>query len=124
MSILKRTLGTKIGAGQKRKRGEKRKNRDARLFPYFDTISTEELRNYRDIVFVDFNKRDLLYMMHKDSTKQILRTLRYTSMIRRHHLRIHIQYPPRERDHPPILQLKSHFFRACNLVNIFSNDKI
>ena len=30
VSILKRTPGIKIGAGQKRKQGEKRKNRDAR----------------------------------------------------------------------------------------------
>ena len=46
VSILKRTPGTKIGAGQKRKRGEKRKNRDARLFPYFNPVTAEEFRNH------------------------------------------------------------------------------
>ena len=46
VSILKRTPGTKIGAEHKWKRGEKRKNRDARLFPYFDTIPAEELQNH------------------------------------------------------------------------------
>ena len=92
MSILKRTPGTKIGTGQKTERGEKRKNRDARLFPYFNTVAAEELRNHRDVVFVDPNKRDLLYMMHKDSTKQTPHMLRYTSMTRRRHLGTHINH--------------------------------
>jgi len=37
---------------------------------------------------------------------------------------INLQYAAHERSHPPILQLKSYFLRAYNLVDIFSNDMI
>ena len=86
VSILKRTPGTKVRAGQKRKRGERRNDKDSRLFPYFNTIPLQELRAYQDIVFADPNKRDLLYMMHHSSTKEFPCLFRYTSMTRRHHL--------------------------------------
>ena len=108
VSILKRTPGTKIGAGQTRTRGEKRKTRDERLFPYFDTIPPQQLQAYQDIVFADPNKRDLLYMMHDSSAKQFPRLLRYTSMTRRRHLGAHI-YRDREKrfikHHPQFNQI-------------------
>ena len=75
VSILKQTPGTKSRAGQKRTQGEKRKTRDERLFPYFDTIPPQQLQAYQDVVFADPNKRDLLYMMHNSSTKQFPRLL-------------------------------------------------
>jgi len=34
---------------------------------------------------------------------------------------IKLQYPPRERSHPPILQLKSGFFDIYNSIKLFSN---
>jgi len=90
VSILKRTPGTKVRAGQKRKRGERRNDRDSRLFPYFNTVPPQELQAYQDIVFADPNKRDLLYMMHHSSTKEFPHLFRYTSMTRRRHLGTHV----------------------------------
>lgn len=86
MSILKRVPGTGKGAGAKRKRGTKRKDRDRELFPYFNTLSPEEVAEYNDVVFADPNRRDMLYMMHEDSEPDSPLTLRYTSMSRRRHL--------------------------------------
>jgi len=43
-----RTPGGPKGAGQKRKRGQKRKSRDEKLFPYFYTINSQELQQYHD----------------------------------------------------------------------------
>jgi len=86
VSILKRTPGTEKGAGRKRKRGTKRKDRDRDLFPYFNTFAPEELAEYQDVVFADPNRRDMLFMMHKDSLRSSPRILRYTSMSRRRHL--------------------------------------
>jgi len=37
---------------------------------------------------------------------------------------LELQYAPHEQSHPPILQLKSYFLRAYNLVDIFSNNMI
>jgi len=42
------TPGGPKGAGQKRKRGQKRKSRDEKLFPYFYTINRQELQQYHD----------------------------------------------------------------------------
>src|SRR5579859_8100846 len=53
VSILMRTTGGPKIAGQKRKQGQKRKSRDAELFPYFHTINRQELQQYYDIVFID-----------------------------------------------------------------------
>ncbi len=76
VSILMRTPGGPKGGGQKRKRGQKRKSRDAELFPNFNTIDRQELNQYNDVVFVDPNLRDTLFMMHINSSRnnrQILR---------------------------------------------------
>ena len=59
-------------------------------------------------MFADPNKRDLLYMMHKDSTKQIPQLLRYTSMTRRRHLGTHINHDREKRyirNHPQSAQI-------------------
>ena len=32
-----------------------------------------------------------------------------------------LQYPPRQRGHPPILQLKSHFLHVYSLMTVHSN---
>jgi len=69
VSILKRSPNARKGAGGKRKRGEKRKVRDARLFPSFDAIDRNELRGYHDVVFTDPNLRDTLFMMHEKSSR-------------------------------------------------------
>src|SRR5579859_5779691 len=68
VSILMWTPGGPKGAGQKRKHGQKRKSRDAELFPYFHTINRQELQQYHDIVFVDPNLQDTLYFMHINSS--------------------------------------------------------
>src|SRR2546423_11941724 len=81
-----RTSGEPKGAGQKRKHGQARKSRDSELFPYFHTVSRQELRQYHDIVFVDPNLRDTLFCMHINSSRTNRRILRYTSMARRRHL--------------------------------------
>jgi hypothetical protein len=92
-----RTPGGPKGAGQKRKRGKKRKARDAELFPYFDKVNRQELQQYNDIVFVDPNLRDTLYFMHINSSRNNRRILRYTSMSRRQHLGSNIARDRRER---------------------------
>jgi hypothetical protein len=84
VSILVRHPDVKAYAGQKRqRRGKKRKDRDADLFPTFNTISPVELSKYNDVIFVDPNIRDTLYMMHEASTRQTPRIARYTAMTRR-----------------------------------------
>ena len=50
--ILKRSPGSKKGAGGKRKRVTKRKDRDQELFPYFHTLSPEDLAQYEDVVLL------------------------------------------------------------------------
>jgi len=97
VSILMRTPGGPKGAGQKRKRGQKRKSRDAELFPYFHTINRQELQQYHDIVFIDPNLRDTLYFMHINSSRNNRQILRYTSMSRRRHLGTNIARDRRER---------------------------
>ena len=97
VSILMWTPGGPKGAGQKRKRGKKRKARDAELFPYFDTVNRQELQQYNDIVFVDPNLRDTLYFMHINSSRNNRRILRYTSMSRCRHLGSNIARDRRER---------------------------
>jgi hypothetical protein len=91
VSIIKRRDAARKGAGRKRKRGKKRQVRDAELFPFFHTIQRSDLQNYRDVVFIDPNIRDTLYMMHKDSTPDNPRLARYTSMTRRRHLGTNIE---------------------------------
>ena len=91
------TPGGPKGAGQKRKRGQKRKSRDAELFPYFHTINRQELQQYHDIVFVDPNLRDTLYFMHINSSRNNRQILRYMSMSRRRHLGTNIACDRRER---------------------------
>ena len=91
------TPGGPKGAGQKRKRGQKRKSRDAELFPYFHTINRQELQQYHDIVFVNPNLRDTLYFMHINSSRNNRQILRYTSMSRRRHLGTNIACDWRER---------------------------
>jgi hypothetical protein len=97
VSILMRTPGVPKSAGQKRKRGQKRKSRDAELFPYFHSINRQELQQYHDIVFVDPNLRDTLYFMHINSSRSNRRILCYTSMSRRRHLGTNIARDRRER---------------------------
>ena len=97
ISILMRIPGGPKGAGRKRKRGQKRKSRDAELFPYFHTINRQELQQYHDIVFIDPNLRDTLFMMHINSSRNNRRILRYTSMSRRRHLGTNIARDRRER---------------------------
>ena len=97
VSILMRTPGGPKGAGQKRKRGQKRKSRDAELFPYFHTINRQELQQYHDIVFIDPNLRDTLYFMHINSSRNNRQILHYTSMSRRRHLGTNIACDRRER---------------------------
>src|SRR5579859_5640530 len=92
-----RTPGEPKGAGQKRKRGQNRKSRDAELFPYFHTINRQELQQYHDIVFVDPNLRDTLYFMHINSSRNNWHILHYTSMCRRRHLGMNIARDRRER---------------------------
>ena len=70
--------------------GKKRKSRDERMFFNFDTIERQELKQYNDVVFVDLNLRDTLFMMHISSSRNNRRILRYTSMSRRRHMRINI----------------------------------
>jgi len=65
---------------------EKRKARDAEPFPFFDTIERTELQGYQDVVFIDPNLRDTLFMMHKASNRDAPCLARYTSMTRRRHL--------------------------------------
>ena len=62
------TPGGPKGAGQKRKRGQKRKSRDVKLFPYFQAVNCQELQPYHDVVFFDPNLRDTLYFMHINSS--------------------------------------------------------
>src|SRR5579859_3887309 len=45
VNILMRTPGGPKGAGQKRKRGQNRKFRDAELFPYFHMINRQDYNN-------------------------------------------------------------------------------
>jgi hypothetical protein len=52
-SILKRNPNAGKGAGKPRKHGERRKDRDHRLFPPLDTIDRNELRQYQDVVFIN-----------------------------------------------------------------------
>jgi hypothetical protein len=59
---------------------------NAALLPAFDTIDCNELRKYQNVVFIDPNIRDTLFMMHKDSTCRQPRLARYTSMTRWQHL--------------------------------------
>ena len=95
--ILKQSPGHAKVAGQKRKRGEKRKTRDTRLFPSLDTVDRHELQAYQDVVFTDPNIRDTLFMMHKQSTRDKPRIGRYTSMTRRRHLGTNIMRDRSER---------------------------
>jgi hypothetical protein len=97
VSILMRTPGESKGAGQKRKRGQKRTSRDAELFPYLHTVNRQDLQQYHDIVFADPNFRDTLYFMHYNSSRSNRRILRYTSMSRRRHLGTIIARDKRER---------------------------
>ena len=83
---MKRSPGTKKGAGGKIKKGTKRKDRDQELFPYFHTLSPEDLAQYEDVVFADPNRRNMLFRMHERSRPNAACILRYTSMSRRHHL--------------------------------------
>jgi hypothetical protein len=96
VSIVKRCNAAGKGAGKKRKKGEKRKTRDAELF-FFNTIERTELRSYQDIVFIDPNLRDTLFMMHKDSNRTTPHYARYTSMTRRRHLGTNITRDRTER---------------------------
>jgi hypothetical protein len=91
VSIIKRCNAAVKGAGKKRKQGEKRKTRDAELFPFFNTIERTELRSYQDIVLIDPNLRDTLFMMHKDPNRTTPHYARYTSMTRRRHLGTNIR---------------------------------
>jgi len=87
VSILKRTPRTKKGAGGKRKRGTKRKDREEERFPHFNTLSPQELAQYQDVqVFADPNRHDMLFMMHEHSSRSSPRILRYTSVSRHRHL--------------------------------------
>ena len=85
-----RTPSGPKGVGQKRKRSQKRKFRDAELFSNFNTIEQQELKQYNDVVFVDPNLQDTLFMMHISSSRNNCRILRYTSMSRRRHLETNI----------------------------------
>jgi len=97
VSIIKRCNAAGKGAGKKRKRGKKRKARDAELFPFFNTIERTQLQSYQDVVFIDPNLRDTLYMMHKDSNRNTPRYARYTSMTRHRHLGTNIMRDRTER---------------------------
>jgi len=97
VSIVKRSPNARKVAGRKRKRGEKRKVRDARLFPSFDTIDRNKLRGYDDVVFTDPNLRDTLFMMHEKISRDNPRLARYTSMTRRRHLGTNITRDRTER---------------------------
>ena len=68
VSILMWTSGEPKSAGQKRKHGQSRKSRNSELFPYFLTVSHQELRRYHDVVFVDPNLRDIMFSMYIDSS--------------------------------------------------------
>lgn len=57
-----------------------------RLFSHFTTIDVAELKAYRDVVFMDPNYRDTLFMMHENSNRDNPRLARYTSMTRHQHL--------------------------------------
>src|SRR5579859_5885980 len=97
VSILMRTPGGPKDAGQKRKRGQKRKFRDAELFPYFHTINRQELQQYHDIVFIDPNLWDTLYFMHINSSRNNQQILHYMSISCRRHLGTNIALDRRER---------------------------
>jgi len=56
------------GAGKKRTRSDKRISRDEMMFPNFNTIEQQELKQYNNVVFVDPNLRDTLFMMHISSS--------------------------------------------------------
>ena len=86
VSIVMRSPNGPKGAGKKRKRGDKRKSRDERMFPNFNTIERQELKQYNNVVFVDPNLRDTLFMMHISSSRNNHRILRYTTMSYRRHL--------------------------------------
>ena len=63
--------------------GRKRKSRDEKLFPNFSKYyQSARTQKYSDIVFIDPNLRDTLFMMHIHSSRNQRRILRYTSMVR------------------------------------------
>jgi hypothetical protein len=86
VSIIKQKSEAQTGAGRKRKPGEKRKDRDTRLFPPFSAVDRDEIRRYDNVVFADPNLRDMLYMMGQNSTRENPSILRHTSMTRRRYL--------------------------------------
>ena len=86
VSIVMRSPDGPKGAGKKRKRDDKRKSRDERMFPNFNTIERQELKQYNNVVFIDPNLQDTLFMMHISSSRNSRHILRYTSMSRRRHL--------------------------------------
>jgi hypothetical protein len=60
-------------------------------------IGRNELRGYDDVVFMDPNLRDTLFMMHEKSSRDDPRLARYTSMTRRRHLGTNITRDRTER---------------------------
>jgi hypothetical protein len=54
-------------------------------------ITPTDFQTHADnVVFGDPNKRDIVYLMHINSSASIPSTLRYTSMFRRRHLQTHV----------------------------------
>jgi len=56
-----------------------------RLLSHFTTIDVR-IKTCRNVVFMDPNYRDTLFMMHENSNRDNPRLARYTSMTRRQHL--------------------------------------
>jgi len=82
VSIIKRRPGTKKGAGQKRERGVKSKEKHERLLKGIEAWTGDRFKEYddQDVVFADPNTWDLLDRVHPRPTKEQKGTLRNTSM--------------------------------------------
>jgi hypothetical protein len=77
--LLEKALGRNGNEGKKGKRATQSSS-------FFNTIERTELQSYQDIVFIDPNLRDTLFMMHKDSNRTTPHYACYTSMTRQRHL--------------------------------------
>ena len=92
-----KSLDESKDAEKKRKRSEKRKSRDERMFFNFDAIGQQELKQYNEVVFVDSNLGNILFMMHISNSRNNRRIFHYTSMSRCRHMKINIARDREER---------------------------